>query len=200
MKRISLLLLLALVLVGCSSKPVVEPPKPVKPEPKRTEISFTVGGGSYTLPVAYEAFKEQGWELEEDPEYQIPANSYLEDVGIRQDKFYMRATFLNTGSEAISLKEGTIVQVMAEDRYVTQHYKDDFPPDILVEGKIKWRMTLDDMLAAFEEKPTIDENRVYRNYTYTYEDGQKIILQYHMEDDQLKYIILKDFGEGLNRD
>lgn len=198
MKKISLLFIGLLVLVGCGSQPV-EPPAPVEPEkPVRTQINFTVGGGSYTLPVKYDAFKEQGWVLEEDPEYIIPANSYLEDVGIRQNLFYMRATFLNTSSEPITLKEGTIVQVMAEDRYVTQHYKDDYPPDIVVDGKIKWRMTLEDMLGAFEETPVVDENRVYRNYTYEYEDGQQIILQYHMEDEQLKYIILKDFGEGLN--
>lgn len=197
MKTISTVLVLLLVLVGCGKQPVE--PKP-DPTPQRSTLVFTVGGHEYTMPVPFSEFKANGWELEDDESFMIPAQSFLENLGIRKDKFYLVTTFYNNSDISIPLKDALVVNIQAENRYVNGHYKDDLPPDIVLQEVIKWNLEEADAKAFYNMEPRYEENRAYRSYIYEFEDGQVLTLQYHIEENRLKYIRLLDFGKGPQAD
>lgn len=191
MKKISFSILILFLLVACSKEVIPDP------TPQRTEISFSVGGHSYVLPVPYSTFKEQGWLLEDDESFVIPANSYLEGQGIRKDKYYLLTTFYNNSDEAKPLKDAIITTVQAENRYVEMHYKDDVPPNIIVKDIIDWSLPESEANSLFGMSAKLEENRVYRSYIYEFEDNQVVTLQYLIDSGQFQYLHLKDYGKGL---
>lgn len=190
MKKISIAVLALLLLVGCSSKPEPEP------EPEPYVLKFTMGKGDveYKLPVPYKTFKENGWILEGDESFEIPANSILETQGVRQDGYYMIATFYNDADSPQPLLNTQIVEIKVEDRTMFGHYKDDVAPNINVTPGIQWGFEEKDIATAFDVTPTVEENRVYKTYKFDFGDGSELFLQYIIEDNTLQYITVKDYG------
>lgn len=191
MKKCSFLFVALMLLVGCST-----PKEPEVIEPVRQELSFSVGGNEYTLPTLFTQFNENGWELEQEGDFEIPANSYLENVGIRQDKYYLLTTFYNDTDEAIPLSKAKIVHVQAQNRKINTHYKEDIPPNFVFKEVVHWDLPEDEAGTLFDQTAAFEENRVYRIYTYTFEDHQTLKLSYHIKEGVLKYIDLQDFNKG----
>lgn len=198
MRKTSVFILALLILVGCSA-PVEE--VPTEPEvPKRHEIRFTVAEASYTLPTPFSNFSDNGWIIDLDENFIVPAQSYIEQQAIRRDKFYMRLTFYNNTDEDLAIKDTIVVSVQAEDRYVKDHYIDEMPSDIVLDPNIAWGLTQEEAASQYGTTATIEEDKVYISYVYELETNQRIGLRYRKDDGELQFIEMKDFGPNLQLD
>ncbi len=196
MKKISLILLSLLILVGCSSTP--DPSEdPIEEPVARKNIEFKVGEEDFTLPTTFQLMKDRGWWLELSDEYKIPPNSYLPQQGIRNEMYYLLVTFYNDTDEEIALKDSKIVEVWAEQRTVFNHYRFDVPPDLTLEPNINWDLTQEQAATLFDVEPKIEENNVFISYVYELETNQRIGIRYRKGEDSPTFIELKDYGEDV---
>lgn len=198
MRKISLLLITLILLVGCSSQAPEVTPEP--PQKERHQIKFTISEKEYTLPTPFQEFADSDWIIDLDPEFILKAGTYIENQAIRKDKYYLLLTFYNDSDTDKAIKDTMVVSVQAEDRYVIWHYHDEVPSDIVLEPNIKWGF--EETLAGnlYDTTAKIEQNNVYKTYVYELEKNQRIGLRYSLDDMELQFIELKDFGPDPNFD
>lgn len=196
MKKISLISLMGLVLLSACTTKAPEPVDPPEPEP--FVMSFTIGKNEdkYTLPVPFKDFKSNGWELEGDEDYVIPANTVLKNMGVRQKTYYAIVTFFNDTGQDIALKDALVSEFKVEHRKVKGHYKTDEITNIKVNGLLDWETSEAELMNLFDVKPVEDVNNLHRIYTYEFDTGASLVVEVRKNEATIKYITLTNLGKG----
>ncbi|WP_323616738.1 hypothetical protein [Erysipelothrix rhusiopathiae] len=192
MKRLSSVLVLLLILTGCTKTP--EEPEVIKPPVNTYEtIAFKLGGKEYQLPVSYQTLFEDGWEPTTDIDsITLASNSYTDGYALRKDRNIIWIAFFNAADEEKLLEETLVASISAENR---ESYYDD-PVDIVVHEGITFETPKEqiiEQLGEFKE----DENARFKNITFEHNKKAKSTFKFDVDSGRMEYIEITNYRKPI---
>lgn len=191
MKTKSLLLILLMLLVGCSKGSMPEDPDPSPVDPNKG-LAFTLGSQEYNLPIPLQTLMEDGWEALDSLEGQIEGNTYLAHINLKKDKNLIIVSLFNPGKEAINKTDSLVAAISAENRTSVSGH--EVPVDITLDNDITF-MTPEEEIRDFYDDASIsvEENSVYRSVIVTHSKLSRTQFDFYLDSKEMRWIHIEDY-------
>ena len=195
MKTVNVLLLLLVLVSGCSKGSAEVPPPPTTTPPVQTRqnLTFNLEGEDFDFPLDLQVFLDRKWRSDQSLDHMIEPNQYIEGVFLRRVNDYLIVSVFNDTDEPIALRDGLVVRLKLDHDYTRYGIKQN-PLDFTINDAITWFITRDEFATLFKTEAVENHNKVYENYSFELESHQFIHFSFYLEEPHaLRYIEMEDF-------
>lgn len=159
------------------------------PVQESDETHYKLLDKEYILPSSYQILKEDGWELEDNPEFLLEAGKIIRNRYVRKGPYILELTFFNPSDQEQRLEDSLVAGVAAENRT----FGTDQASDIKVGNRINFETSLEEIENQMGDY-NYEESAQFKTYIFEHNPLSKTEIKVDVDTNTIRWIIIENYN------